>query len=426
MGFPPVVDDRVLGELLVATGGHAVRSGAAVGGVPARFVASPASTEEVAAVLRVATAHDLAVVARGAGTKLHWGAPPRRLDLIVDLGRLDRVVEHAAGDLVVTVEAGVPLAALADRLATEGQRLAVDEVVPGSTVGGVLGTGLSGPRRLLAGAVRDLVLGVTLVRADGVVAHAGGKVVKNVAGYDLAKLVTGAYGTLGIVTAATFRLHPVAAAEAYATAAYPTAAAAAAAVARVRHAQFGPTAVEVDRPDPAGPVEVAVLIEGTAAGVAARLAEALATLGPTATPSPRPNWWGALPTGGPGPAAPGPSGPEPAGAAPPGPAGAGPAGAGGALVKATAELTGLARLLDAAPGPVRGSAGVGAYHLTLPAERVSALRSAAPAWGGTVVVLSGPVEDRWGPVPGLELMRRVKERFDPGALLAPGRFVGGI
>ena len=416
----------VLDDLRSATGGHAAAAGAAdtVGGVPAAYVAAPGSTAEAAAVLRVAAARGLAVVARGAGTKLHWGAPPRRLDLIVDTGRLDQVVEHAAGDLVVTARAGVPLAVLADRLGEAGQRLAVDEVVPGTTVGGMLATGLSGPRRLLAGAVRDLVLGVTLVRADGVVARAGGKVVKNVAGYDVAKLVTGAYGTLGLVTEATFRLHPVAPATASVSAVLPDAAAAQAAVLRVLHAQFVPSALEVDRPVPGGPVEVALLLEGTAAGVAARTRQAVAVLG--GEPVDLPPWWGRLP------------------GTPAGPAGA---GAGGVLLKVTAELSGLARLLEGVdraaaaggvPVAVRGSAGVGALHAAVPGGDPAAvdgfvrrLRGAAPAWSGSVVVLAAPpavrsAVDSWGPVPGLELMRRVKQRFDPDALLAPGRFVGGI
>jgi glycolate oxidase FAD binding subunit len=404
----------VLDALRRATDGNAAEAGDgdAVDGVPARFVAAPGSTEQAAAVLKVAAAEDLAVVARGNGTKLGWGTPPRRLDLIVDTGRLDRVIEHAAGDLVVIAQAGVPLAELADRLAADRQRLAVDEVVPGTTIGGMLGTGLTGPRRLQAGGVRDLVLGVTIVRADGVVAKAGGKVVKNVAGYDVAKLVTGAYGTLGLVTQAAFRLHPVAPAGAYVTVALPDAAAADAAVQRVLHGQFVPSAVELDRPDPGGPVELALLVEGTQAGLAGRIAQAVETLGDGAAETDRPPWWGALPPG-------------------------------GVLVKATAELAGAGRLLAGVEqagvaAAVRGSAAVGAYHLGLPADDpaaaaafVKALRDASPGWAGSVVVLAAPPSvrsevDSWGPVPALDLMRRVKDRFDPGALLAPGRFVGGI
>ena len=411
----------VLDALRQATGGHAgpAGDGDAVDGVPARFVAAPGSTAEAAAVVRVAAAEGLAVVARGAGTKLGWGTPPRRLDLIVDTRRLDRIVEHAAGDLVVVAQAGVPLAELGERLAGDRQRLAVDEVVPGTTVGGMLGTGVTGPRRLQAGAVRDLVLGVTMVRADGVVAKAGGKVVKNVAGYDLAKLVTGAYGTLGLVTEAAFRLHPIPPAAAYVSVRLPDPASAYQAVQRALHAQWVPAAIELDRPEPGGPVEAAVLVEGTEAGVAARAEQAVATLGEGAARIDRPDWWGTLPAG----------------------------SDRGVLVKATTELTGTGRLLEgidraaAAAGTtaaVRGSGGVGVFHAALPgtdpaavAAFVKALRDAAPAWQGSVVVLAAPAPvrsevDSWGPVSGLDLMRRVKEQFDPDALLAPGRFVGGI
>ncbi len=404
----------VLEALAGATGGHAAEAGEAdaVDGVPARFVAAPGSNEEAAAVLTVAARHGLAVVARGAGTKLGWAVPPERVDLIVDTRRLDRVVEHAAGDLVVVAQAGVPLATLAGQLAGAGQRLAVDEVVAGTTVGGALATGLTGPRRLQVGAVRDLVLGATLVRADGVVAKSGGKVVKNVAGYDVAKLVCGAYGTLGLVTEAAFRLHPVSPAAGYAAVRVPGPAEAHAAVQRVLHAQFVPAAVELDRPEPGGPVEVALLVEGTEAGVAARLGQALAALGPGAAETDRPQWWGRLPDW---------------------------RQADTVLVKATAELAGVGRLLagvgEAGPAAVRGSAGVGVFHLAVGAEAapafVTALRRAAPAWSGSVVVLAAPpavrdAVDAWGPVSGLALMRRVKEQFDPDRRLAPGRFVGGI
>jgi len=411
----------VLDALRQATGGHAgpAGDGDAVDGAPTRFVAAPGSTAEAAAVVRVAAAEGLAVVARGAGTKLGWGTPPRRLDLIVDTRRLDRIVEHAAGDLVVVAQAGVPLAELGERLAGDRQRLAVDEVVPGTTVGGMLGTGVTGPRRLQAGAVRDLVLGVTMVRADGVVAKAGGKVVKNVAGYDLAKLVTGAYGTLGLVTEAAFRLHPIPPAAAYVSVRLPDPASAYQAVQRALHAQWVPAAIELDRPEPGGPVEAAVLVEGTEAGVTARAEQAVATLGEGAARIDRPGWWATLPAG----------------------------SDRGVLVKATTELTGTGRLLEGidraavaagTTAAVRGSGGVGVFHAALPgtdpaalAAFVKALRDAAPAWQGSVVVLAAPAPvrsevDSWGPVSGLDLMRRVKEQFDPDALLAPGRFVGGI
>ncbi|MBF9135143.1 FAD-binding oxidoreductase, partial [Plantactinospora sp. S1510] len=194
--------------------------GDVVGGVPARLVATPGSTEQAAAVLRAAAELRLSVVARGAGSRLDWGAPPRTLDLILDTGRLTGVVEHAAGDLIVVVRAGTRLDELRDVLAPAGQQLALDDPPPGATVGGAtvggaVSVNASGPRRMLYGTVRDLLIGVTLVRADGVVAHAGGKVVKNVAGYDLGKLVTGAYGTLGLITECAFRLHPLPAARAY-------------------------------------------------------------------------------------------------------------------------------------------------------------------------------------------------------------------
>ena len=149
------------------------------------------------------------VVARGGGTKLDWGAPPSTVDLLVDLSGMNRVLEHAAGDLIVHAEPGVRLSQLQALVSQAGQRLAVDEQVPGSTVGGLVATGLCGPLRLAYGCIRDLLIGISVVRADGVVTKSGGKVVKNVAGYDLGKLYTGSFGTLGIVAEATFRLHPV-------------------------------------------------------------------------------------------------------------------------------------------------------------------------------------------------------------------------
>src|SRR5207247_2459349 len=173
-------------------------------------VVEPGSVDEVATLLRDASRDGLAVIPRGGGTKLDWGRPPRRADLVLSTVRLDRVLEHAWGDMTATVEAGCTVARLQHALAEHGQRLACDPLWPErATIGGILAASDNGPLRARFGALRDLIIGVTLVLADGTVAKSGGKVVKNVAGYDLPKLATGSFGTLAVITQAVFRLHPL-------------------------------------------------------------------------------------------------------------------------------------------------------------------------------------------------------------------------
>jgi glycolate dehydrogenase FAD-binding subunit len=180
----------------------------AVEGVEPDFVVEPGSVEEISDVMKLAAREGLAVAPRGSGTKMHIGDPPLRLDLIVSTARMSEVLEHTPGDQIVRLEAGVKLKDLQEHISSSDQMLAVDPPESGSTIGGIVAANSSGPRRYRYGTIRDLIIGITVVLHDGTVAKAGGKVVKNVAGYDLSKLFTGSLGTLGIIASANFRLHP--------------------------------------------------------------------------------------------------------------------------------------------------------------------------------------------------------------------------
>jgi glycolate oxidase FAD binding subunit len=405
----------------------------AVAGVQPRYVAAPASTQEASAVLRAAAGLNLAVVPRGAGTRLHWGAPPSRCDLLVDTRRMSGVLEHAAGDLVARVQAGVGLRQLAGALGAAGQRLALDPPsAAAGTVGGLIATGAAGPLRLRYGTPRDLLIGITVIRADGTIARSGGKVVKNVAGYDLGKLFAGSFGTLGLITEAAFRLHPRPQAVAFVTQDCADAAAAQAALAAAVDSPLVPSAAELHWPGRGAPVSAGILLEGDAAGVADRGARMRALLGAATVSAQPPAWWG--------------SGPA----------------ADAAVLKITFWAGELAEVLAgiaaaaAAAGldpAVNGSAAAGVLEVWLPAgaapsavaEFVTAARAmlsrapalagvaagAGPPHRGSAVLLHAPaavrdVVDLWGPVPALALMRAVKEQFDPGHRMAPGRFAGGI
>lgn len=394
----------------------------AIDGVSPQLVVTPGSAQELAQVLRCASSAGLRVAPRGGGTKLLWGNPPTGLDLLLSLGRIDQVLEHASGDMTATAEAGCPVDRLQATLAQHGQRLALDPLWPArATIGGILATNDSGALRVRYGALRDLIIGITVALPDGTLARSGGKVVKNVAGYDLPKLMTGALGTLGVIVEATFRLHPLPAASQTVRIGCASLLAANRLLLGVLDSTLVPTGVALVAGSSAAPL-VELRFEGIPAAIEAQLAQ-LTTLSPdrAATPADETGWqqretlWD---------------------------------DAHDALIARVsllpAEIATLGAALERLRGPLRldwrlivQAVGTGLLRLDGPNEQVllaalDLLRAEIAGLGGSLVVLHAPALikpriDVWGP-PGdaLSLQRRVKERFDPGATLNPGRFVGGI
>ncbi len=390
----------------------------AVDGVEPSFVAEPGSVEETSELLRFANDEGLAVSVRGGGTKTSLGNPPRELDLILSTARMNEIIEHVPGDQVVRVQAGIKLQDLQNRLAGTDQMLGIDPPERGATIGGVVAANSTGPRRYRYGTIRDLIIGITVVLSDGKVAKAGGKVVKNVAGYDLSKLFTGSLGTLGVIAECNFRLHPrPEAARAVAVEPESTLSAGQAAQA-VMHAQLVPSAVELNWSEDKG--HLTVLIEGIEPGVEAQAETASYLLrGFGELTDEETDTWG-----------------------PPG------AGDDEVAIKISAPPAELTGVLDSTLGAcarrdvsprITGHAGVGVTYVALSgaddearAQVVEELREIWSRRGGSVVVREAPATFKkrvevWGPLGSrLELTRRVKEKFDPRGILNPGRFVGGI
>ncbi len=380
----------------------------AVGGVVPGEVARPTSVEEAAEVLRAAHGDGLSVVPVGGGTKTSWAAPPASCDLLLDTTGLDRIVEHVAGDLIVVAEAGVRLADLQSSLSEHGQLLGLDPPEQGATLGGVVSANASGPRRLAYGTVRDLLIGITVVLADGTVAKAGGKVVKNVAGYDLGKLYTGAHGSLGVVVSTTWRLHPLPPARRVLVVELAESAQAGPLAVRLNRSTLTPSAVELVG-TAGGPGQLVVVFESIAESVAAQTDAARELLGGGDASDDVPKGFGARPGG--------PS---------------------DVVLRIAHVPTGLPTALAALPAGTRvsASAATGVTYAALAADQAESalprLREALRPVDGTAVVLRAPDDvrdalDHWGPVgDSLDLMRRVKERFDPERRMSPGRFVGGL
>ena len=272
---------------------HTANDDDRVAGLQVRLVVSPSDERQLASLLKAANEAGLAVIPCGGGTKLAWGNSPQRADVILSTARLNSIVEHAHSDLTVTVEAGCTLKELSDILAKQNQQLAVDCLWPGrATVGGILSTNDSGALRLRFGSLRDLVIGVTLALPDGTLAKSGGKVVKNVAGYDLPKLVTGAFGSLGVITQATFRLHPMPKASRTVSCLAREARDAQRLVLAIQDSKLAHSALQVRFVESMQP-QVDVLFEATEAGCAAQTEQLKAIVAPANVIESGPAVWNA-------------------------------------------------------------------------------------------------------------------------------------
>jgi glycolate dehydrogenase FAD-binding subunit len=181
-----------------------------VDGLLPRLAAIPETVEQVGQIVALANQQGLTLLTRGGGSRINLGGIPDHLDILLETTRLTRLLEHEAPDLTCHVEAGITLATLQAQLATKGQWLALDPPdAQQATIGGILASNASGPKRLRYGTARDIVIGLHVVQATGEIARSGGRVVKNVAGYDLNKLYVGSLGTLGVIVEANFKLQPL-------------------------------------------------------------------------------------------------------------------------------------------------------------------------------------------------------------------------
>jgi glycolate oxidase FAD binding subunit len=431
---------RTLAQAFAAIVGEAAilpaHTAAALDGVVPRWVVAPGSVAELGQVVGLAHDERLAIAPRGGGSAMALGHPPRRADVVVDLGRLNAIIEYNPDDLTVTAQAGVTLEDLAGPLRPRGQFLPLDPPGGGRrTLGGIAATGESGPLRARYGTMRDLLLGVRFVQADGLITWGGAKVVKSVTGYDIPKLLVGSLGTLGIIAELTVRLHPVPASEHTSVAAFPNAEAAQAFVAALVDSPLQPSRVEwlnavAARSWGVAHAAAAVAISVGSVEEAVRAQEArIGGLARAAGGDWRPVGGGLWRQHTEAP----PARPE-------------------AIALRVATLAShlaetvraiedaVARTAPASAVAVWGCAPVGVLRARVlgagsreGAGLVARLREVIARVDGSVVVERAPASvraaiDPWGPVApeALALMGAVKRQFDPEGILNPGRFVGGL
>ncbi len=380
----------------------------------------PTSAAELAELVTIANLDRSPLIVAGNSSKLDWGGIVSGAKSIVSTQKLDRLIAHAVGDLTITVEAGMQFAKLQEILATAGQFLPLDPAYPDrATIGGIIATADTGSLRHRYGGVRDLLLGITFVRADGKIAKAGGRVVKNVAGYDMMKLFTGSYGTLGILTEVTLRVYPVPTTEG--TVILTGSVERLANVAKILLAStLTPIAADVVSTafsqhleisnTPSLVVKFATIPESIAQQSAQLLeiAKGLGLKGGTWQGAQAAQLWSSIQTG--------IWGDRPIGCK-----------LGVRLTAAVATIEQIDRLTDnTAKGVIHLNSGIGAVAIS-DSHHIAPLRSHCESAGGFLSVLQAPVDvkqqlDVWGyrgnAVP---LMRQIKQQFDPFDMLNPGR-----
>jgi glycolate oxidase FAD binding subunit len=385
--------------------------------MPVATQAKPTTFDAAAAILASATSDGRAVRIRGGATKLGWGRPTEPPEIELSTAGLDRIIEHNAGDLTAILEAGVRFAEAQRTFAAADQMLALDpplniteEAEPAATIGGVFATGDCGPLRHRYGQPRDLIVGATFALSDGSIAHSGGKVIKNVAGYDLAKLFAGSFGTLGLILSVSVRLHPLHATSTTALgAAEDPDRLAAAAIA------LAAMPLEFDALDIAWRAGRGGLMARSAGPEHPRRAKRTSRLLAEAglrrievIDDDEPLWERQR---------------------------AGQRSRDQAVVRIAAPPSAVAAVLratDACDGTLVGRAALGCSYVEVDPEAVGPLRASLAHLATTTVLDAPPAcrrqHDPWGTVerPALELMRSIKTRFDPAGTCNPGLFVGGI
>jgi glycolate oxidase FAD binding subunit len=368
---------------------------------------APANSEEIAAVLRLAQENRLAVVCRGGGTKQGWGYAVKP-GLLLDMHRLNALREHTWQDMTCTVEAGCTWSAMQSGLVQHGQHVALDPLWSDrATVGGIIATNDSGALRLRYGGLRDLIIGMTIVLADGTIAQTGGKVVKNVAGYDLHKLMTGAFGTLGVITSVNFRLHSMSQCAQSFSVTSPAAEPLGKLMLKLLHAQVSTVAIQLRGTAGGFDLDIQLASLAEVLHTQAAAVEEMAQSEGLSSREAGDEVWDARQA----------------------------RLAGEIVCKGTMLPAEVARFVDRVRGLGGESVtqGTGIMIASFPAgaaEGLLQLRREMEEASGSLMVLKQPAEtkiDCWGTLPdSFPLMREIKRRFDPEGILNPGRFIGHI